>query len=135
MVLEKQTFFENKLSMLPWQLIKLRNYDKSLMKCGELFNKHFCKNKILLSPIEISKYAKFQLHPPNTVSEKKKFEYFFFENLPFMSSRQPIKSSNLDKNRMKHGGLLNKHFYKKKNQISPMTCQKLSISTFPIISP
>ena len=25
--------------------------DKSLMKCEELFNKHFCKNKILLSPM------------------------------------------------------------------------------------
>ena len=35
--------------MLPWQPIKLNNFDKSLMKCGELFNKHFCKNKIQLS--------------------------------------------------------------------------------------
>ena len=48
-----------------------------------------------------------------TVSEKKNFEYIF-ENLPFMSPRQPIKSSDLDKSRMKHGGLLNKHFCKKK---------------------
>ena len=38
---------------------------------------------------------------------------FFFENLPFMSPRQPIKSSDLDKSRMKHGGQLNKHFCKK----------------------
>ena len=30
-----------------------------------------------------------------------------------MSPHQPIKSSDLDKSRMKHGGLLNKHFYKK----------------------
>ena len=67
-----------------------------------------------------------------TVSEKKNFEYFF-ENLPFMLPSQPIKSSDLDESRMKHGGLLNKHFCKK-NQISPMTWQKLSISTFPIIS-
>ena len=50
-----------------------------------------------------------------------------------MSPRQPIKSSHLDKGHMKHRGLLNKHFCKK-NQISPMTWQKLSISTFPIIS-
>ena len=57
-----------------------------------------------------------------------------FENLPFMSPRQPIKLSDLDKSRMKHGGLLNKYFCKKKIQISPMTWQKLSISTFPIIS-
>ena len=57
----------------------------------------------------------------------------FFENLPFMSPRQPIKLSDLDKSRMKHGGLLNK-FSVKKNQISQVTWQKLSISTFPIIS-
>ena len=31
-----------------------------------------------------------------------------------MSPRQPIKLSDLDKSRMKHGVLLNKHFYKKK---------------------
>ena len=69
-----------------------------------------------------------------TVSEKKNFEYFFFENLPFMSPRQPIKLSYLDKSRMQHGGLLNKHICEKKNQISPVRQQKLSISSFPIIS-
>ena len=90
------------------------------------------KNKAFVEGNVLCKYAKFHLHPPS-VSEKKNFEYFF-ENLPFMSSRQPIKSSDLDNSRMKHGGLLNKHFCKK-NQISPMTWQKLSISTFPIISP
>ena len=51
-----------------------------------------------------------------TVSEKKNFEYIF-ENLPFMSLSQPIKSSDLDKSRIKHGGLLNKHFCKKKSNI------------------
>ena len=51
-----------------------------------------------------------------TISEKKNFEYFF-ENLPFMSPRQPMKSSDLDKSRLKHGGLLNKHFCKKKSNI------------------
>ena len=51
-----------------------------------------------------------------TISEKKNFEYIF-ENLPFMSPRQPIKSSDLDKRRMKHGGLLNKHFCKTKSNI------------------
>ena len=45
-----------------------------------------------------------------------------------------IKLSDLDKSRIKHGGLLNKYFCKEKIQISPMTWQKLSISTFPIIS-
>ena len=34
-----------------------------------------------------------------------------------MSPRQPIKSSDLDKSRVKHGGLLNKHFCKKKSNI------------------
>ena len=69
-----------------------------------------------------------------TISEKKNFEYFFFENLPLMSPRQPIKLSYLDKSRMQHGGLLNKHICEKKNQISPVRQQKLSISSFPIIS-
>ena len=32
-----------------------------------------------------------------------------------MSPCQPIKLSDLDKSRMKHGGLLNKYFCKKKN--------------------
>ena len=59
---------------------------------------------------------------------------FFLENLTFMLSRQPIKSNDLDKSRMKYAGLLDKHFCKNKNQISPMTWQKLSIFTFPIIS-
>ena len=53
-----------------------------------------------------------------TISEEN-FEYFF-ENLPFMSPHQLIKSSDLDKSHMKHGGLLNRHFCKKRNQISPM---------------
>ena len=34
-----------------------------------------------------------------TVYEKKNIEYFF-ENLPFMLPRQPIKLSDLDKSRM-----------------------------------
>ena len=54
----------------------------------------------------------FILH---TVS-KKIFE-FFFENLPFKWPCQPIKLSDLDKIRMKHGGLVNKHFCKKISNI------------------
>ena len=49
-----------------------------------------------------------------TVSEKKNFN-IFSKNLPFMLPSQPIKSSDLDKSLMKHGGLLNNHFCKKKN--------------------
>ena len=48
--------------------------------------------------------------------KKKNFD-FFPENLPFISSRQPIKSSNLDKSRMKYGELFNKHFWKKLAEI------------------
>ena len=36
---------------------------------------------------------------------------------PFMFPCQPIKSSDLDKSCMKHEGLLNKHFCKKKSNI------------------
>ena len=32
--------------MLSRQPIKLSDYDKSLMKNGELFNKYFCKNQL-----------------------------------------------------------------------------------------
>ena len=35
-----------------------------------------------------------------------------------MLPSQPMKSSDLDKSRMKHGGLLNKHFCKKKSNIN-----------------
>ena len=59
----------------------------------------------------------------------------FFENLPFMSPRQPIKSvSDLDKSHMKQEGVLKKHICEKRFQISPVRRQKLSIFTFPIIS-
>ena len=50
------------------------------------------------------------------ISEKKMFQYFF-ENLHFMSSHQPIKLSDFDKGRMKCGELLNKHFCKKISNI------------------
>ena len=41
------------------------------------------KNTNFVQANVISMYAQFQLHP-HTASEKKIFEYFFFENLPFM---------------------------------------------------
>ena len=61
-----------------------------------------------------------------TVSEKKNFAYFFFENLPFMSPRQPIKLSDLDKSGMQHGGLLNKHICGKKSNISSETAETVN---------
>ena len=51
---------------------------------------------------------------------------FFFENLPFMSPRQPIKLSYLDKSRMQHGGLLNKHMCEKKSYISSETAETVN---------
>ena len=55
-----------------------------------------------------------------TVSEKKIFKDFFFENL----LQQPIKISDQDEGHLKHSALLNKHFSKTKIQISPMRLQK-----------
>ena len=45
--------------MLPRQPIKLSNSDKSLMKCEELFNKHFCKNKNSIIPNETVEISNF----------------------------------------------------------------------------
>ena len=56
----------------------------------------------------ISIYAKFQLHPPYG------FQDFTKIYLLFISHWQPIKLTDLDKSHLKHGGLLNIHFCKKK---------------------
>ena len=48
---------------------------------------------------------------------------FVFENLRFMSPRKPIKLSDLDKRRMQHGGLVNKHICGKKSNISSETAE------------
>ena len=58
----------------------------------------------------------------------------FFFKFTLCVAPQPIKLSDLDKSGIKRGGLLNKHFCKKKIQIFQMTWQILSISTFPIMS-
>ena len=61
-----------------------------------------------------------------TVSEKKNFEYFFSKIYP-LSPLQPIKLSNLDKSRMQHGGLLNKHICEeKKSNISSETAKTVN---------
>ena len=45
-----------------------------------------------------------------------------------MSPRQPIKLSNLDKSRMQHGGLLNKHICEeKKSYISSETAETVNL--------
>ena len=43
-----------------------------------------------------------------------------------MSHRQPIKFSDLDKSRMQHGGLLNKHICEKKSIISSETAETVN---------
>ena len=53
------------------------------------------------------------------VSEKKIFKHFY-ENLPFLPPRQPIKFTDLDKSHMKRRGLLNKHFCKKQFKLELM---------------
>ena len=58
------------------------------------------------------------------VSEKEIFNHFY-ENQPFLPPQQPIKFTDLDKSHMKRRGLLNKHFCKKKFQISPIRQKKL----------
>ena len=50
------------------------------------------------------------------VSEEKIFKHFY-ENLPFLPHRQPIKFTDLDKSRMKRKRLINKHFCKKNPNI------------------
>ena len=43
-----------------------------------------------------------------------------------MSPRQPIKFSYLDMSRMQHGGLLNKHIFEKKSNISSETAETVN---------
>ena len=57
------------------------------------------KNTTFVEANDLSMYAKFQLYP-FMVSEKKIFNHFY-ENLPFLPRRQPIKFIDLDKSRMK----------------------------------
>ena len=69
MVLEKQTFFKNELFMLPLQPIKSSNSD-SLMKCGELFNKHFCKKNSII---------------PNETVETSNFHFSHYKSMETIS--------------------------------------------------
>ena len=54
----------------------------------------------------------------------------FVENLPFVGSQQPIKTSDFDKSHTKHSGLLNYYFCRNKNQIFPKRREKLPLFTF-----
>ena len=60
MVSEKKIFeyfFEILPFMLPLQPIKLSDLDKIHKKCEGLLNKHFCKNKIQISPMTQQKLS------------------------------------------------------------------------------
>ena len=55
MVSEKKTFeYFSKIYPVS-RTSNQSNSDKTLMKCGELFNKKFCKNRIQLSPMRQQK--------------------------------------------------------------------------------
>ena len=59
------------------------------------------------------------------ISEKKNFDFFFPKIYPLC---RPVNQSNqaiLDKSRVKHGGLLNKHFCKKKKSNIPDDLAKI----------
>ena len=58
------------------------------------------------------------------VSEKKIFKHFY-EHLPFLPHRQPIKFTDLNKSRIKRKRLLNKHFRKKKYPNIPNVTEKI----------
>ena len=58
---------------------------------------------------------------PLMASEKKIFDFFFFENLAFRLPWQPIKIRDLDKIHMLGRGLLQKHFSKTSVKISAVT--------------
>ena len=70
---------------------------------------------------------------PHMVSEKKIFKHFY-ENRPFLPSRQPIKFTDFDKSRMKRRGPLNKHFCEKNPNIPNETEKNCQFPLFPIIS-
>ena len=62
-------------------------------------------------------------------SEEKICEYFV-EIVPCIGPQQPIKISDCDESQMKHGGLLKKHFYKNKIQVSAKKQQKAAFFYF-----
>ena len=70
------------------------------------------KNTIYVAANVLIVYAKFQLHTPYEFCEEEFL--IFFENLPFMLPKQPIKLNNLDKSHMKHGGIIIKHICEEK---------------------
>ena len=73
---------------------------------------------------QISASSSLQLLRRRILKKKK------IENLPFMSPRQPIKLSYLDKSRMQYGGLHNKHMCEKKSNISSETAETVNFQFF-----
>ena len=118
-------YFCKKNSNIPNDLAEIVNFHFSHYKSMGTISCHSnqssyptrIKNTTYVEANVLSIYAKFRLIP-YMVYEKKIFKHFY-ENRPFLPPRQPIKFTDLDKSHMKHRGLLNEHFCKKKFKISP----------------
>ena len=87
------------------------------------------KNTTYIEANVLSMYAKFRLHPSYGFCEEGFFLTFLRKSTLF-ATLTTNQIHRIDKSRMKRRGLLNKHFCKKKLQISPMRQKKLSISSF-----
>ena len=102
-----------KNSNIPNDLAKIVNFHFSHYKSmgtischsNQSSNSTRIKNTIYVEANVLSMYAKFGFIP-HMVSEKKIFKRFY-ENRPFLTPRQSIKFTDLDKSHMKRRGLLN----------------------------
>ena len=72
-------------------------------------------------------YAKYQLHKANSFWGED-FQRFFFENLPFLGPKQPIKISDQNEGHLKLRALLNKHFSKNNVQLEFIFYVKTDVS-------
>ena len=117
--------FCKKKSNIPNETAEIANFHFSHYKSMETISYHSNQNSYPigienLTFVEgnvLSKYEKFQLLPPYGFRKGDFLNIFVVENLPFISPRQPIKFSDLDKSHKKRGGLLNKHFCKNNSYI------------------
>ena len=107
------------------QPIKLSYMDKSRMQHGGLLNKHIFVKKSNISnetaETVTSQFSHYksrgtiscysnQSSYPTGIKNTTFVEANVLSMYAFLPHRQPIKFTDLDKSRMKHRGLLNKHF-------------------------
>ena len=127
-------------SIIPIETVEISNFHFSHYKSMETISCHSNQSSY---PTEIKKHNFCREQCPMQVCQVSASSSFRFLKrrilnifLKIYHLCCPVNQSNQaiwKKTYMKHNGLLNKHFCEKKVQISPMTWQKLSISTFPII--